>query len=161
MWQGERAILGEAAMEMCQFAGRAVTSLNMSYFGIEFPSVHTEKSFRNLIKSTQNQIVFTIFWFIWNKQTDCVRFLFQINRKMVNTTWFEVFSPCAHTRRWYAIRRVVVAQLNCTSVQCSPAKPKKGSTFRQTSSYQVWRVWRILNWNTMFIWFLLNWNIVY
>ena len=28
--------------------------------------VHTEKSFRNLIKSTRNQIVFTIFRLIWN-----------------------------------------------------------------------------------------------
>ena len=31
--------------------------------------IHTEKSFRNLIKSNRNQIVFTIFWLIWN-QTD-------------------------------------------------------------------------------------------
>ena len=30
---------------------------------------HTEKSFRNLIKSNLNQIVFTIFRLIWN-QTD-------------------------------------------------------------------------------------------
>ena len=34
--------------------------------------VHTEKSFWNLIKSIRNQIVFTIFWLIWN-QTDSVR----------------------------------------------------------------------------------------
>ena len=27
--------------------------------------VHTEKSFRNLIKSNRNQILFTIFWLIW------------------------------------------------------------------------------------------------
>ena len=27
--------------------------------------IHTEKSFRNLIKSTRNQIVLTIFWLIW------------------------------------------------------------------------------------------------
>ena len=32
-------------------------------------SLHTEKSFRNLIESTRNQIVFTIFLLIWN-QTD-------------------------------------------------------------------------------------------
>jgi len=31
--------------------------------------LHTEKSFRNLVKSTRNQIVFTIFRLIWN-QTD-------------------------------------------------------------------------------------------
>ena len=36
--------------------------------GVE-KSVHTVKYFRNLIKSTQNQIVFTIFRLIWN-QTD-------------------------------------------------------------------------------------------
>ena len=42
-----------------------------------------EKSFRNLIISIRNQIVFTIFRLIWN-ETD-VRLLFQINRKMVNT----------------------------------------------------------------------------
>ena len=34
--------------------------------------LHTEKSFRNLIESTRNQIVFTIFWLIWI-QTDSVR----------------------------------------------------------------------------------------
>ena len=63
-------------------------------FGLEFscliekysvaflgPSLlHTQKSFRNLIKSNRNQIVFTIFRLIWI-QTD-VRLLFQINRKM-------------------------------------------------------------------------------
>ena len=31
--------------------------------------LHTEKSFRNLIKSTRNQIEFTVFRLIW-KQTD-------------------------------------------------------------------------------------------
>ena len=31
-----------------------------------FFSLHTEKYFRNLIKSTRNQIVFTIFRLIWN-----------------------------------------------------------------------------------------------
>ena len=30
--------------------------------------LHTEKSFRNLIKSTRNQIVFTIFRLIWNQK---------------------------------------------------------------------------------------------
>ena len=48
---------------------------------------HKEKSFRNLVKSNRNQIVFTIFRLIWN-QTD-VRLLFQINRKMVNTIWYR------------------------------------------------------------------------
>ena len=36
---------------------------------VPFRFLHTEKSFRNLIKSTRNQIVFTIFRLIWN-QTD-------------------------------------------------------------------------------------------
>ena len=30
-------------------------------------SLHTEKSFRNLIKSNRNQIVFTIFRLIWKQ----------------------------------------------------------------------------------------------
>ena len=30
-------------------------------------SVHTGKSFRSLIKSNRNQIVYTICWFIWNQ----------------------------------------------------------------------------------------------
>ena len=36
--------------------------------------LHTEKSFRNIIKSNRIKIVFTIFRLIWN-QTDSVRFL--------------------------------------------------------------------------------------
>ena len=67
-----------------------------------FFNLHTEKSFRNLIKSNRNKIVYTIFRLIWN-QTDTVRLLFQINRCMVNTIWFQVdlirfrknFSVCA------------------------------------------------------------------
>ena len=31
------------------------------------PRMHTEKSFRNLVKSNRNQIVFTIFRLIWNQ----------------------------------------------------------------------------------------------
>ena len=42
---------------------------------------------RNLIKLNRNKIIFTIYLLIWN-QTDTVRLLFQINRKMVNTIWF-------------------------------------------------------------------------
>ena len=49
---------------------------------------HTEKYFQSLIKSNRNQIVFTMHRLIW-KQTDTVRLLFQINRKMVNTIWFR------------------------------------------------------------------------
>ena len=48
--------------------------------------IHTQKLFRNLIKSNQNQIVFTILRLIWN-QTDV--HLVQINHKMVNTIWFQ------------------------------------------------------------------------
>ena len=35
------------------------------YYNLLF--LHTEKSFRNLIKSTRNKIIFTIFWLIWNQ----------------------------------------------------------------------------------------------
>ena len=34
---------------------------------IFFVSIHTEKSFRNIIKSNRNQIVFTIFRLIYNQ----------------------------------------------------------------------------------------------
>jgi len=51
--------------------------------------IHTEKFFRNLIKSNQNQIVFTIiFLLIWNTNRH-VRLLFQINQCMVRTIWFR------------------------------------------------------------------------
>ena len=42
----------------------------------------TEKSFRNLIKSTRNPIVFT-------KWTKLLFAWFQVNRKMINTIWFR------------------------------------------------------------------------
>ena len=45
-------------------------------------SLHTEKSFRNLIKSTQNQIVFR---FRCNQIVLRTSVWFQINRIMVNT----------------------------------------------------------------------------
>ena len=45
--------------------------------------LHTEKSFRNLIKSNRNQIVFAIFRLIWN--TDGRPLVSQIYQKMVNT----------------------------------------------------------------------------
>ena len=45
--------------------------------------LHTEKCFRNLVKSTRIQIVFTIFRFIWN-QPD-VHLVPNQSRKMVNT----------------------------------------------------------------------------
>ena len=48
---------------------------------------HTEKYFRDLIKSNRNQIVFIIFRLICN-QTNSDRLLFQINRKLVNIVWF-------------------------------------------------------------------------
>ena len=38
---------------------------------VRFISAHTEKCFRNVIKSNRNYIIFTIFRFIWNK-TDTV-----------------------------------------------------------------------------------------
>ena len=46
-----------------------------------------ENSFRILIKSNLNQIVFTIFWLIWNRKRTSV--WFQIHRKMVNIIWFR------------------------------------------------------------------------
>ena len=49
-------------------------------------NVHTEKSFRNLVKSNWNQIVFTISRMIWNQRTSV---WFQVNRCMVNTIWFQ------------------------------------------------------------------------
>ena len=49
--------------------------------------VHTEKSFRNLIKSNRNQIVFTIFRFIWNSKQTSI--WIQINLTIVNTIWFR------------------------------------------------------------------------
>ena len=34
---------------------------------LEFFHIYTQKSFRNLIKSNRNQIIFTIFGLIWNQ----------------------------------------------------------------------------------------------
>ena len=55
---------------MCQFTGTPMTRFKVSLIMLQriFLSVrivHTEKSFRNLVKSNRNQIVFTIFWLIW------------------------------------------------------------------------------------------------
>ena len=69
---------------LCSWRNEGTRALNAT----DPSAIHTEKSFRNIIKSNRNQIVFTIFWLIWN-QTE-VRLLFQINRKMVNTIWFRV-----------------------------------------------------------------------
>ena len=35
-------------------------------------SIHTGKYFRNLVKSNRNQIVFTLFRFIWNQTDVCL-----------------------------------------------------------------------------------------
>ena len=41
----------------------------INHCGLSSPkNVHTEKSFRNLIKSNRNQIVFTIFRLIWHQK---------------------------------------------------------------------------------------------
>ena len=64
---------------------QAVFVACLSDLFIFLTAVHTEKSFRNLIKSTRNQIVFTIFRLIWN-QTDV--HLVQIHRCMVYTILF-------------------------------------------------------------------------
>ena len=55
---------------------------------LEPATPNTGKSFRNLIKSNRNQIVFTIFRLIWNTKRTCP-FVLQFNRKMVNTIWFR------------------------------------------------------------------------
>ena len=57
---------------------------------LEPATPNTGKSFRNLIKSNRNQIVFTIFRLIWNTKRTCP-FVFQINWKMVNTIWFRFY----------------------------------------------------------------------
>ena len=46
--------------------------LDLHYMGYPTFGHHTEKYFRNLIKSNRNQIIFTILRLIW-KQTDTVR----------------------------------------------------------------------------------------
>ena len=45
---------------------------------VNWSLLHTEKYFRNHIKSNQNQIVFDIFRLIWNQTV--VHLLFQVNR---------------------------------------------------------------------------------
>ena len=79
-------------------------------------TVHTEKSFQCLIKSTRNQIVFTIFRLIW----------IQMNRKMVNTIWFRFdlirfrkkISVCTKMARtfWSGF---AVAQFNICTPECN------------------------------------------
>ena len=65
--------------------------IQYTYIYIEYSHpqiVHIEKSFRNLIKLNRNQIVITMHRLIWIQQTDSVRLLFQINRKIVYTVWY-------------------------------------------------------------------------
>ena len=98
-------------------------------------AVHTEKYFRNLIKSTRNQIVFTIFQLIWN----------HINRRMVNTIWFRVdlirfrkyFSACRETR---LISRVAVRETNVSQHYKSQFEgpPETPRTIRALSYWGVW-----------------------
>ena len=66
--------------------------------------LHTDKSFRNFIKSIRNQIVSTIFELIRNSKQTLPAWI-RINRKMVNTIWFQFdliifwryFSVCTET----------------------------------------------------------------
>ena len=59
--------------------------------------LRTEKSFPNLIKSTRNQIVFTIFRLIWNSKWTC---LFAIPNQSENdkynliSVWFDKIPLC-------------------------------------------------------------------
>ena len=66
----------------------------------------TEKSFRNLIKSNQNQIVFTMHRLIRNTNGHCPFAVPNQPRKMVNTIWLQFnlirfkrkFSVCTYTQ---------------------------------------------------------------
>ena len=62
--------------------------------------LHTEKSFRNIIASNRNQIVFTNFWLIWN-QTDGFRLVpnrsINGNHNLISG-WFNKISLCEKQR---------------------------------------------------------------
>jgi len=73
---------------------------NGIHFSVCRGLLHAYESFSNLVKSTGNQILFTIHRLIWNSKRMSV--WFRINRKMVNTIWFrfdltrfgKVFAVC-------------------------------------------------------------------
>ena len=67
--------------------------------------IHTEKSFRNLIKSSRNQIVFTIFRLIWNKTGVCLDLNQSENGKYnLILGWFNKISKrflCVHWEKFW------------------------------------------------------------
>jgi len=69
----------------CHHAERRQFLYVWSFFPVQLS--YTEKSFRNLIKSYLNQIVFTMYRLIWNSKR--TSFWFKINRCMVNTIWYR------------------------------------------------------------------------
>ena len=75
----------EVPIEMVKIHNKNLRRKNSLYFHEYFQfSLHTEKSFLNLIKSNWNPIVFTMQRLIWN-QTDVV--WFQMNRSALCTSW--------------------------------------------------------------------------
>ena len=80
---------GDPQIGLSWWEGRKTLS-QICTFGVVFPvcdvCVHTEKSFRNLIKLNRSKIVFTISRLIWNSKWTSV--CFQINCCIVNTIWF-------------------------------------------------------------------------
>ena len=95
----DRWFCTESLHKRCSIAPRnaarklEINVLDSNYFLSQIARcLLTEKSFRNLIKSNQNQIVWTIFRLIWN-QADIVRLVSNqsnmYHRCMVNTIWFR------------------------------------------------------------------------
>ena len=66
-----RGVLDKIPIDMCKFTGMPMTRFKVSFMLPNFSQwwlLHTEKSFRNLIKSNRNQIVFIMYRLIWNSQ---------------------------------------------------------------------------------------------
>ena len=98
-------------------------------------NIHTEKYFRNLIKSTRNQIVFTILRLIWN-QTDVRLVLNQSENGEYNLIlgWFNKIPKrflCAYREKTVSVARwnvigfqFFLSSWNKTNL-CSVLKQKK------------------------------------
>ena len=82
--------------------------------------LHTEEFFRNLKKSTRNQIVFIIFRLIWI-QTD-VRLdpnLSENGKYNLISVWFDKISVCVHqTAKTAAIRETGVSRHHGSIIEC-------------------------------------------
>ena len=91
--------------------------------------VHTEKYFPNLIESTRNQIVFTIFdWFGTKRTSDW----FQTNRKMINTIWFRVDS--IRFGKYFS----VCTAGNISKLNRSPVRESRNHIILPTKYYTHW-----------------------